>query len=136
MTESELLAEVLLAVSRDNVRLFRSNAGLAWQGRVLEQTPTRLVLAYPRPIKLLAPGFHDTVGWRSIEIQPEHVGRRLAQFATLELKSARGRVTDEQAAFQATVRRAGGLSEVARSVEQARAALEFLGDFELSSPVR
>lgn len=130
MTERDIQTAIQLACSRDGIRLFRANAGFAWQGRVVEQTPTRLVLAYPRPIKLMAPGCADLIGWRAVEI----AGQRIAQFASLEVKSARGRPTDEQLAWQATVRRAGGLAEIVRSAEEARAALDFLGDFDLSSP--
>lgn len=129
-SERELQTAIQLACSRDGVRLLRSNAGLAWQGTVVSQTPTRLILAYPRPIKLMAPGCGDLIGWRGLEIN----GRTLAQFTSLEVKTARGRVSDEQAAWQATVRRAGGLAEIVRSVQQAREALEITGDFELSRP--
>lgn len=129
MTERDIQTAIQLACSRDGVRLFRANAGFAWQGRIVEQTPTRLVLAYPRPIKLMAPGCADLIGWRAVDI----AGQRIAQFASLEVKTKTGRVSDEQAAWQATVRRAGGLAEIVRSAEQARAALDSVSDFCLSS---
>lgn len=121
VNEREIQTAIQLACSREGVRLLRSNAGLAWQGTVVSQTPARLVLAYPRPIKLMAPGCGDLIGWRSLKIDD----RVLAQFASLEVKTPRGRPTDEQLAWQATVRRAGGLAEIVRSVDQATAALNF-----------
>lgn len=123
MTESELLTEVLLDVSRGSTRMFRSNAGLAWQGRIISQTPSSLVLAHPRPIKLMAEGFSDTCGWRSRLITEVDVGRRIAQWASIELKVGRRQPTAEQIAFLETVRRAGGIAGLARSVGEARALL-------------
>lgn len=116
MTESDLLSEILLAYSRGNTRLLRANAGLAWQGRVLEQTPTRLVLAYPRPLRLMAPGVSDLIGW--------HTCGGIAVFTALELKVGRRQPTHEQGAFLETVQRAGGIAAVVRSVDEAKLILD------------
>lgn len=123
MTESELLVQVLLACSRGDARLFRSNAGLAWQGRIISQTPTSLVLAYPRPIKLMAEGFSDTCGFKSRLITPDMLGQTIAQWASLELKVGTRRPTAEQLAFLNTVHKAGGIAGVVRSVDEARQIL-------------
>jgi VRR-NUC domain len=112
MTERDIQNDILREISRGDVRLFRQNAGFAWQGTVIEQTPTRLVLANPRPLKMGAPGMSDLGGWVTVD--------RIAVYTALEIKSARGRPTPEQLAFIDTVRRAGGRAGVARSVEDAR----------------
>ena len=111
--ERDIQASILLALSHGPTRLLRINAGVAWQGTVIERTEHRLVLARPYAIRLAAPGVSDLIGWTE--------GGR---FVAIEVKAPRGRVTDEQAAFIELVRRSGGLAGVARSVEDARAIIE------------
>ena len=112
MIERDTQAEILLALSHGPTRLLRVNAGLAWQGTVIERTPQRLVLARPYAIRLAAPGVSDLIGWTH------------GRFVAIEVKAPRGRLTDEQAAFIELVRRSGGLAGVARSVADARGILE------------
>lgn len=111
--ERDIQAQILLALSHGPTRLLRINAGVAWQGTVIERTPQRLVLARPYAIRLAAPGVSDLLGWTE--------GGR---FVAIEVKAPRGRLTDEQSAFIELVRRSGGLAGVARSVADARAILE------------
>ena len=111
--ERDIQTSILLELSHGPTRLLRINAGVAWQGTVIERTQQRLVLARPYAIRLAAPGVSDLIGWTE--------GGR---FVAIEVKGPRGRVTDEQAAFLDLVRRSGGLAGVARSVEEARAILE------------
>lgn len=111
MTESDLLAAIQLALSHGDTRLFRINAGVAWQGQVIEHTATRLVLAHPRALRLAPAGVADLIGW--------HGGR----FVALEGKIGRRQPTAEQVAFLDLVRRSGGLAAVVRSVEDAETAL-------------
>ena len=112
-SERDIQTQILLELSRGDTRLFRINAGTAWQGVVIEHTRDRLVLAHPRAVRLAAPGVSDLIGWTE--------GGR---FVAIEVKAPRGRLTDEQAAFIELVRRSGGLAGVARSVDDARAILE------------
>ena len=110
--ERDIQTSILLELSHGPTRLLRINAGVAWQGTVIERTQHRLVLARPYAIRLAAPGVSDLIGWTE--------GGR---FVAVEVKGPRGRVTDEQAAFIELVRRSGGLAGVARSVEEARAII-------------
>lgn len=56
-------------------------------------------------------GGHDTVGWHSFVIRPEHVGKRIAQYLSIETKTKRGvGHSKEQALMAVNVRKAGGLS--------------------------
>ena len=112
-SERDIQNQILIALSHGPTRLLRINAGVAWQGTVIEHTQHRLVLARPYAIRLAAPGVSDLIGWTE--------GGR---FAAIEVKGPRGRVTDEQGAFIELVRRSGGLAGVARSVDDARAILE------------
>ena len=111
--ERDIQASILLALSHGPTRLLRINAGVAWQGTVIERTQQRLVLARPYALRLAAPGVSDLIGWTE--------GGR---FVAVEVKGPRGRITDEQAAFIDLVRRSGGLAGVARSVADARGILE------------
>ena len=110
--ERDIQSAILLALSHGPTRLLRINAGVAWQGTVIERTQHRLVLARPYAIRLAAPGVSDLIGWTH------------GRFVAIEVKGPRGRVTAEQAAFLELVRRSGGLAGVARSVDDARAILE------------
>ncbi len=112
-SERDTQTSILLELSHGPTRLLRINAGVAWQGTVIERTEHRLVLARPYAIRLAAPGVSDLIGWTE--------GGR---FVAVEVKGPRGRVTAEQAAFLDLVRRSGGLAGVARSVEDAWAILE------------
>ena len=67
-------------------------------------------------------GPSDLIGWRTITITPDMVGRQVAVFAAVEVKD-RAKATPEQEQFIAQVQAAGGLAGVARSVEEARAIL-------------
>jgi len=71
----------------------------------------------------LCVGSSDLIGWRSVTVRPEDVGRRLAVFVAIEAKTGGARLTKEQRAFVEAVRAAGGLAGVARSVEDAAALL-------------
>ncbi|MFN9976385.1 MAG: VRR-NUC domain-containing protein [Phycisphaerae bacterium] len=52
------------------------------------------------------------------------VGRKLAIFAAVEVKTERGRITVDQLNFIEQVRSAGGIAGIARSPEDARNLLE------------
>ena len=112
-SERDTQTSILLALSHGPTRLLRINAGVAWQGTVLQHNRDLLVLAHPRALRLAAPGVSDLIGWTE--------GGR---FVAIEVKAGRRQPTDEQAAFLDLVRRSGGLAGVARSVEEARAILE------------
>jgi hypothetical protein len=108
MSESSLYPAIIGKHSRGDTRLFRINAGMAYQGRVIERTPGRLILAPWYPVRLANEGVSDLIGWTTGAI-----------FTAIECKSARGRATPEQQAFLDTVRRAGGRAGIARAPEDA-----------------
>lgn len=120
MSESALYNEIIGDLSHGWVRLFRQNAGFAWQGQVIEHTPMRLVLLNPRPLRMGVPGMADLGGW----VSAEYEGRDIAVYTAIECKSRTGRLTPEQSAFLDLVRRSGGRAGVARSVEDARAIIK------------
>jgi hypothetical protein len=107
--EGMIQAAILRTCNAGPVRLFRNQVGMAFgaDGRSVQFG--------------LCPGSSDLIGWRSIVITPGMVGTTIAQFAAVEVKSARGKPRDDQVAFIEAVRRAGGCAGVARSVEDTQA---------------
>ena len=107
--ETTLQQQIRLAVgSRSDLRLFRNQVGS---------------LPDPRTGRLvtfgLAKGSADLIGWRTIVVTPEMVGRRIAVFTSIEVKTPTGRVRPEQQAWLGVVRGAGGIAGIARSVTDA-----------------
>ena len=119
MTESHLYPQIMQAFSRGNTRVFRQNAGTAWQGKIIEQSPSRLVLAYPRAIRLGTPGMADLGGLTSVLVTPEMIGQFIGVDVQIECKFGTGRPTTEQNAYIAMIRQLGGRAGIARSIEEA-----------------
>ena len=131
MGEMAVLRQVLDACGRGEVRLFRQNVGRGWVGnstpfrsrQTITVGPGDVLVRNARPlIAGLCPGSSDLIGWRSVEITPEMVGKRIAVFAALEVKD-RGKLTTEQANFLRVLADAGGIAGEVRSVEDAEAVL-------------
>ena len=112
MNEHEIQQRIRLACGHGPVRLWRNNSGalVDQQGRLVRFG--------------LCKGSSDLIGLRTLEITPDLVGERLAQFVALEIKGARGVVSPEQRAFLALVEQLGGLAAVCRSVEAAEQTLQ------------
>jgi VRR-NUC domain len=125
VTERDIQNDIQRELSRNETRLFRINCGQSYQGRIVEQTPDRLILSPWYPIKLGATGISDLIGWTQEYGRPGSYADDVytAVFCAIEVKD-RGRATPEQLAFIDTVRRAGGRAGVARSVEEARAIIQ------------
>lgn len=125
MKESTIWKECLLAVGKlTGIRVFRNNVGTAWVGRSIRLKKgqsfvadgNELVIYDPRPlIAGLHKGSGDGIGWREIEITQDMVGKKLAQFVSLETKTKTGRVSTDQQNWARNVREAGGVAIIARS---------------------
>lgn len=98
----------LLLGSTADVRVFRNNVGRC-------QTDDGRHIRYG-----LIPGSGDLIGWRSVVITPEMVGSTLAQFTSIEVKAAKGRLSPEQIHWAESVQAAGGVSVIARSTDDVR----------------
>jgi hypothetical protein len=111
LSEHEIQQRIRLACGRGAVRLWRNNTGalVDQQGRFVRFG--------------LCKGSSDLIGLRSLEITPELVGLRLAQFVALEIKTAQGVLRPEQQAFLRLVQQLGGVAAVCRSVEEAEQLL-------------
>jgi len=110
MTEGDLMRAIMLAVSERGARVFRNNVAQGWVGELIWKNNFGTIkLRNARPLHAgLCNGSSDLVGWTKD-------GRMLA----IEVKTRTGRVTEEQETFLMSVRDAGGIAGVARSVEEA-----------------
>lgn len=57
---------------------------------------------------LEADGASDLIGWRTIEITPDMVGQKIAQFVAVEVKTSDGKASADQLKFLRNVNAAGG----------------------------
>jgi hypothetical protein len=101
--------------------IFRGNVGTGWTGdQVVRLENGDVLIRNARPFTTGLPtGFSDLFGWTPRLITPADVGTQVAQFTAIECKAAKGRASESQGKFLAAVARAGGLSGVARSAEDA-----------------
>lgn len=111
MSETDTQRLIITNCSRGNVRLWRNNNGFGY-------SPGGDPITYG-----LGSGTSDLIGLRSLIITPELVGHRIAQFVACEVKSPRGKASDEQRNFLLLVSEKGGLAMLVRSVEDAQEEL-------------
>ena len=107
--ETTLQQEIRLALGQlPDLRMFRNQVG---------QLPD---LRTGRPVQFgLAKGSSDLIGFKTIEVTPDMIGQKLAVFTSIEVKTAKGRLTPMQHNWLSCVRKAGGITGVARSVQDA-----------------
>lgn len=110
MAETKVQWSIMLALSKVGAKIFRNNVGMA---KMKDGSWLRYGLCN---------GSSDLIGWRTVTITPDMVGKRVAVFLAVEVKD-KGRLSDEQRNFIDTVKAAGGLAGVARSDAQAVALL-------------
>lgn len=129
LKESDIMRRIQVAATADpNVRLFRNNVGVGWQGRAHDNGNGSVVVMEPRRVKFgLCEGSSDLIGWRSMVITPEMVGKRVAVFVAVEVKRPRTKATNAQANFIDVVKAAGGIADVARDTLDAKKLLNIEG---------
>ncbi len=111
--------QLAIGKHKPNVRVFRNNTGMAWQGQSVKKG-SLLIIQNPRPLHAgLCEGSSDLIGWASVEITPDMVGRKIAIFTAIEVKTATGRSSPEQRNFIQQVQQAGGIAGIARNEEDA-----------------
>jgi hypothetical protein len=127
VSEAALLHRLMIAFSNVGARVFRNSVGVMYQGEAVRATheckvtlhPGDVVVRKARTVRAgLCVGSSDAIGWRSLVVTPDMVGRRVAIFAAAETKSERGRLTDEQANFLRQVEHAGGIALECRDVDE------------------
>ena len=109
-TKENKLKNKVLRELPENMRMFRTNSGMAWTGKVIARKGI-MWIKNPRPFHGLPEGFPDFAGWTSCEITPDMVGKKIAVFTAYELK-ATGRLTKEQRNFQKVLESMGGIFKI------------------------
>ena len=94
--EGAILTAVWLRKSRSGVVLFRNNVGK------LQDRNGRWV-TYGLHV-----GSADLIGWTPTVITPDMVGKTVAVFTSVEVKTPAGKVRPEQERWRETVSKAGG----------------------------
>jgi hypothetical protein len=109
MSESVVLKKIMIAMSRVGGRVFRNNVGF------FKTVDGRFIATG------LCSGSTDLIGWTSIIITPEMVGKKIAVFTAIEAKKEDFKLTksmakhiEHQINFIETVKKAGGISGMVR----------------------
>jgi VRR-NUC domain len=124
----DLQNEILLALGRGDVRLFRNHTGKGWTGEFIRTTPDGFtILRNARRCTFgLAVGSTDIVGWRRTLITSDMIGQHHAVFSAIEIKEGTGRANADQRAFIDVVQKSGGNAGIARDIDDAAAILRVL----------
>ena len=102
--ETAVQRRIMLALSEAGCTVWRNETAGAWVGRVIHKDGQQVTLSSAHLIKFgLAIGSSDIIG-----ITPD------GRFLAVEVKTDTGRATKEQLQFIESVRRAGGVSGIAR----------------------
>lgn len=125
-----------LAKLHPMARLFRNNRGTAYAGPGFTmkrgQTYTaeggERVITRPRLIEFgLTNGSGDGIGWQTVTITPDMIGKRIAVFLSVETKSATGKPKKEQINWRDQVQNAGGIAVIISDAEQLDLRLPNIG---------
>jgi hypothetical protein len=104
--ETKLQQEIRLAIGKiPTLRLFRNQVG---------QLPDPRTGRYVQ--FGLAKGSSDLIGFKKIKITEDMIGQEIAQFVSIEVKCPKGRLTPQQNNWLTFINKAGGITGVARSI--------------------
>ena len=124
--ENKLIKEHLREMDPETQRRFRINAfGISWKGKEIRGelirgyinkcgTKNCLLLVGPRVINGAPEGFPDTIGWDTVEITHDMVGKKIAVFVGEEYKTGKLGLSKAQQKFKAVLDRMGGIFRVVR----------------------
>ena len=112
--ESDIVHKIMLALSPLRCTTFKNVRGMFWT-----MDKKRKVRA-----GIMADGSSDLIGFKRVKITQEMVGKSIAVFLAIEVKTDKGYATNEQKDFIAFVKEAGGLAGIARSPEDAKRIAE------------
>lgn len=105
--EKNLINEFLSNLP-ENMRMFRTNSGMAWAGKSTLKGEFRII-KNARPFHGMPEGWPDLSGWTEIIITPEMVGKKVAVFTAVEVKTGQLKLSGEQNKFKDLIERMGGI---------------------------
>ena len=105
MTKESIIQNIVKSIAqRCGYQLFRNNIGVAKIGN--------------RFVRFgLAKGSGDLIGFLPYTVKPDDVGKTIAQFVSIEVKSEDGKLSKEQKEWRDMVQAAGGIAKVVSSAE-------------------
>lgn len=105
-----------------DLKLFNNANGQFWAGKAKSVVAGVLTLLNPRKIVCgLIAGASDLIGWHSVVITQEMVGKRVAVFTALETKAEKKGVKRKlQIRFINMVRAAGGIAGFVKGTPEAK----------------
>jgi hypothetical protein len=109
--ENNKIKEIMLDAGPSK-RLFRVNSGMAWAGKIIGHEKNKIAILNPRPFWGMPEGTPDIIGWESVTITPEMVGRKIAVFTAVEIKTCGTATTPEQNNFINQLKSMGGKGEI------------------------
>lgn len=116
MLESDIQKLIQLKSAQCGAKLFRNNVGLGWIGPTKRLSDGSILMENPRPLHAgLQKGSGDLIGFKPTVITSDMVGKMVAVFVSLEVKTPTGRVRPEQLDWYELVRKNGGIAGFARS---------------------
>lgn len=131
---NEVMKPAMLALSRAGAVVFRHNVAQGVVGAVewikglrrqVWVSPGDAVVRGARVLHAgLINGGSDLIGWRSVVVTQEMVGKRIAVFLAVETKAETGRKRTEQETFVKNVSEAGGIAGFAYTADEAVALLQ------------
>ena len=104
-SESNIQREIYFHLNRGNSRVFRNNVGTA-------TTESGEFIRFGLEV-----GSGDLIGWESIDITADMVGKKIARFLSVEVKSKTGKATESQKNWLDNVNKHGGRAIIANSAE-------------------
>lgn len=99
--------------------------GLGWYGKFLKPpmntsaiiTPQDVLIRDAKPIRAgMCVGVTDLVGWTTITVEPEHIGKKLAVFTAIECREDLPMAPDRKK-FIESVKLAGGFAKIVENVK-------------------
>lgn len=124
--ETIAMHKIMVALASTKATIFRNNVGMAYQGdKYIDPVTKKPYLTNLRPVHFgLHKGSSDIIGWTQVTITPDMVGKTLAVFTAVEVKTPQGKESSEQARFIERVKEAGGLAGFARTEQDAKTIID------------
>jgi len=121
--ETNIVRSIMLSLGKiPGVRIFRNNTGKAWIGKSAVMNSRKQIWVNPGDVIIeqgryfvagLCVGSSDLIGFKSVVVTQDMVGKTVAIFLAPEIKTKTGRVSEEQKNFQKMVNEHGGIAFVA-----------------------
>ena len=113
--ENKIQNEIQHQCNSSSCKLWRNNIGVCFQAPKHLRHQSTETVRYG-----LCNGSSDLIGYKVVDITPDMVGKQVAVFTAIEVKTLRGRASDLQDKFIQQVKQDGGLAGIARSVTEAK----------------